>query len=196
LGERSGFNGSFTLDEVIDATLPTKLGQRNSQVFEFARWLKAMPQYRDADPLDLEPEVRRWYERALPNLSTRSFEVTLGDFTRAWPRIKFPKGSCLLAELFARARSAQLPAAAMRYESREARELVGLCSELQRVAGDGPFYLSCRVAGAFLGIDHKSASSLLSLFQQQKILCLVSPGTMTGQRASQYRYLGDRAARP
>ena len=54
-----------------------------------------------------------------------------------------PKGEEPMAQMLAKAKDAPLPIEAQRYEQASLRLLVKLCRELQRAAGDGPFFLSC-----------------------------------------------------
>ena len=39
--------------------------------------------------------------------------------------------------------------------------LVGICRELQRRAGDAPFFLGCRTAAELLGVEHNTAARWL-----------------------------------
>jgi len=176
------------IEEAIRSTLPTGPGLRHRQVFELARALKAIAPLTDAKAIDLEEIVHEWHRRALPHIRTEPFEQTLIDFCRGWPRVKIPKGRTMEA-IVERARRAPLPKCAERFESEPARLLVGVCRELQRMAGDAPFFLSCRVAAASLDIDHVRAWRHLFLLEQYQILAVVARGTKT--HATRYRYLGD-----
>ena len=42
-------SGNGTIESAIARTLPVNVGQRHRCLFEFARELKALPEYRDAD---------------------------------------------------------------------------------------------------------------------------------------------------
>jgi len=173
----------------IDATLPKGPGQRNRHVFEFARALKALPGYRDADVKSLDREIRAWHERAKPFIETQPFEETLIDFRKGWDKVRFPRGQEPMTMIVAQAFSADVPEVATKYESEPVRRLVALCRELQRAAGDGPFYLSCHTAGRLLGSDHKSANRWLFLLADDGILQTVEKGSNRTQKATRYRYL-------
>ena len=67
--------------------------------------------------------------------------------------------------------------------------LVALCHELQRHAGDGTFFLSCRKAGEVLGVDPKTAWRWLFLLTREEVLKLVKKGTRASKQASEFRYL-------
>jgi hypothetical protein len=51
--------------------------------------------------------------------------------------------------------------AAHRYDYNGLRLLVAVCRELQRVSGQGEFFLSCRTAGKLLGVNHVTAARYL-----------------------------------
>jgi len=69
-----------SVDDAIVTTLPTREGERNRCVFEFARCLKAMPQYAAAQANDLRSELKRWHDQAFPIIGTKSFDETWADF--------------------------------------------------------------------------------------------------------------------
>ena len=83
----------------------------------------------------------------------------------------------------------RLPRAAERYSSDSLCRMVLLCRQLQHVAGDEPFYLTCRTAGDLLGISYKLANKWTRLLAHDRVLELVERGKVG--RASRYRYLGD-----
>ena len=71
------------------------------------------------------------------------------------------------------------------------RQLVTLCRELQRHAGDGPFFLGCRTAGRLLDVDHATASRWLFLLKSEGVLLESEKGGKgRGRyRATRYRYV-------
>lgn len=184
------------IDRAVCESLPAGPGRRNEQVFALARALKAIPVLADATARDLRPAVRRWHELALPVIGTKPFEETWIDFLRAWPKVKFPKGAEPIARLFAAASQMPLPAGALEYEQPAVRLLVALCREIQRSAGEQPFYLSCRTAGRMLKVDHSTAARWLFLLVQDGVLVEVSKGSQSTKRASRYRYVGELWAPP
>jgi len=184
-------NDRLAVERAVRESLPARAGRRNRQVFELARALKAIPWLADADPRDLEVVVREWHRQALPFIGTKPFEETWIDFLRGWPRIKYPKGSEPMAKVFAQALEANPPAVAERYEQPQLKLLVSLCRELQRGAGDGPFYLSVRTAAGLLGVDISTASRWLFVLSQDRILDIVSRGNQRERKASRYRYVAD-----
>lgn len=177
------------VEAAIVASLPTGPGRRNRLVFELARGLKALPALADADPNDLRPFVRQWHALALPVIRTEPFDETWIDFLRAWPRVKYPKGTEPMALILARAMETELPPAAEAYGLDGIRTLVALCRELQRAAGEGPFYLSTRTAGRLLQVDHSTAWRWLFLLENDGVLSVVQRGSQGTRKATRYRYL-------
>ena len=174
----------------IQRTLPTKTGRRHKQVFELCRELQAIPQFRGQSPKALRPVVREWHRRALPNIQTKPFDETWLDFAESWGRVKHPKGEEPIAMIFAKAAAMEPPPEALQFESPQVRELVGLCRELQVMAGRGPFYLSTRAAGGLLHVSHVNVSRWLRLLCLENVLREVSKGSVESGQASRYRYLG------
>lgn len=160
-------------------------------MFELARGLRALPHLCDADPVGLEPIVRRWHQLALPVIGTKPFGETYRDFINGWKRIRYPAGSGPLDEAFARSRG-MVPGLVAAYGRSELGQLVALCAELQRSAGDNPFFLACRSAGFLLGVAQVTAWRWLKLLQHQHVLKLVTVGKYATKKASEYRYFGEQ----
>ncbi len=183
------------VEDVIQHTRPKEFGTRNRRVFELARGLKSLPQYAGVDPRDLRGIVREWHKRALPNIRTKEFEETWFDFLHAWPRVQYPVGKEPIMERLQRAMEGERPQIAVtQYPGNEKLQiLVSLCRELQRAAGEKPFYLSTRAAGRLLGVDHMKADRWFNLLVWDGILQVVEKGgTAKGPRqATRYRYTAD-----
>lgn len=80
------------------------------------------------------------------------------------------------------------PECASKYDSAEMRALVALCRELQRGAGNRPFFLDCRTAGRLIGVDRQTANRWLSLVLQADGV-LERTRTGTRGKGSEFRYL-------
>jgi hypothetical protein len=178
------------VQQAIDATMPSGYGQRNRQVFEFVRWLKAIPQLASDDVQLLKPLVRRWHAAALPLIRTKAIEVTWLDFAVAWERVKVPAGRAAIGAIYAQALAGEMPLIAHQYESPKLRKLVALCRQLQRRAGDRPFFLSCRTAGELLKVSAMTVSRWLKLLVLDKVLVQVAVGEIGSGKASEFRYVG------
>jgi hypothetical protein len=73
------------------------------------------------------------------------------------------------------------------------RRLVALCAALQAHVGDRPFWLSCRDAGAAIGISHVRAATLLKILVGMGLLIAVEAGeAWVGGKATRYRWVGSR----
>jgi hypothetical protein len=173
----------------IERTLPTKNGRRHRQVFELCREFQAISEFRGQSPKAFKPLVREWHRRAEPNIETKPFEETWLDFVEGWPKVRNPKGEEPLTMLFAKVAKMEPPPEALQFEIPELRLLVGLCRELQRLAGRDPFYLSTRAAGRLLSVSHVHVSRWLRLLCFEGVLRPVSKGSVETRKASRYHYL-------
>ena len=182
-----------TLDDQVDraiaGALPAGPGQRHRKIFEFARALKAIPPLAGCQACDCRAQVEAWHRRARPFIRTKAFEETWIDFLQCWDNVRYPKGEEPMAQVFDRA-CANIPEAAEVYDQSEVQRLVSLCRELQRSAGNNPFYLACRKAGELLGVGRDKAHRWLFLLMQDRLLEEVCKGDFKTGRASRYRYLG------
>lgn len=179
-----------SVDEAIQLTLAEVPGHRNSRGFAFARALKAMPAYADANVSDLREPAKRWYEASKPHTSgEHDFAEVWAELVYAWPRVKYPLGSGPMAETMKRAEASTPPAIAEAYGNETVSRLIRLCRELQRNAGQKPFFIAYRTITELLGINRNRAGQFMEMLIADDVLVLVRKGH-TG-RASEYRYLGD-----
>ena len=87
---------SLLIERAIDQTLPTKVGQRNQCVFQFARHLRMIFDGQ-TDPETLLPHVEAWHKKALANIRTKDFGETRTDFVHAWENVRWAAGATLEA---------------------------------------------------------------------------------------------------
>ncbi|MCE9590085.1 MAG: bifunctional DNA primase/polymerase [Planctomycetes bacterium] len=171
---------------------PSGHGQRHRAVFKLARTLRGLPALANADVRDLRPLVRQFHELALPFIGTKDFDETWTDFIYGWGRVKHPRG-CVMNAILDRAKSVPMPAEANRYETPALRLLVAVCHELQVKAGDGPFYLSARMAGELLAQPAMTAWRYLGTLAGDGVLQVVQRGEnakgAARRRATRYRYV-------
>lgn len=192
----SNLQCSKTLDEVIERTLPRKHGERNRAIFQFARHLKGLDGYRDADPDVLEPVFRRWYEAALPFIGTKDFAWNFAEFCRAWSLIQTPAGVGSLSNALGRAKLSGVLPSAEKFRAPELRLLVSLCRELQIEQGDRPFFLSCRDAADAIGLTRRkkakrpevTAWRWLAMLCHTGVLQKIASGSRKDRKANEYRY--------
>jgi hypothetical protein len=188
--------GDAEIERAICGAIPKRTGQRNRQVFELARALKAIPRLADAPADAIEPYVRRWHKIGLERgtIGTVPFDETRIDFLNAWPKVRFPKGNGPLAASLARAKSLPPPTVAQRYDTSGLRLLVALCRELARASGGKSFFLACRTAAELLELGenaHMTTWRWLRLLVHDHVLEIVDPGNRGKRRAARYRYLAD-----
>ncbi|MFO0849252.1 MAG: bifunctional DNA primase/polymerase [Gemmataceae bacterium] len=187
--------------EAILASVPSGPGQRNDAIWSLARRLKATPHLADADPRDLEPHVRFWFQLALPVITTQSFRESFTAFVSAWQRVQVPHGRGIRAAAAA-AVPLLFPDVPGRrpIRDRPSQLLVGLCHELARSSSKGEFFLSGRTAARECGFGtHVTAASRLNDLVAAGTLELVRKGSQKSG-ASVYRLVsvpaGSLAPRP
>ncbi len=175
-----------SVGDVIARYLPEQPGQRNLLLFDLARHLKGiMP---NATENELREIVARWHKLALPVIGTVEFGVTWGDFRRGWAAVKTPFGSVLNRILEEIDVNEKIPASllSLGYGPNGYR-LARICKQLQRNAGENPFFLSARQAGELIGCHFTDASKHLYGLVADGVLKLDKLGV--GKQASRYRYV-------
>jgi hypothetical protein len=183
------------IDKAINKTLPQMFKKRHGKVFAFDRELRSMPEYTDADPNQFRPVVVEWHKRALPYIETKEFEETWIDFLKGWYKVKWKIGENPMAQIFERAIQLEPPKIAVeKYPNYDnLKILVSLCRELQRAAGETPFFLSVRTAGKLLNVTPMTVSRWFFLLENDGILKVVSKGRMTGTGgvATRFKYIAN-----
>lgn len=170
-------------------TLPSRVGERNQCLFEYARFLKA--KFPNATREDLRPMVKAWHERALPTIGTKEFAITFADFMHGWERVRQPFGDTMRRIHEGIDHREPLPEWVQRLGyGAQAVQLVRLCMGLQAHHGDSEFFLSARQAGEWIGVHFTDASRMLASLVKDGVLSLVSKGA--GKKASRYRIASGR----
>jgi len=179
---------------IIEKTLPREPGTRHRRIFDLARHLQSSPRFSAVRPRRC---VQSWRSGigghcrvSGPSRLRRLVRFLEGVAQSAHYHRESP-----LAKIFDRAlRSSPPMVAAAKYAGhRELQLLAALCRELQRAAGDGPIFLSCRKAGELLGLSPAQAGRWLWLLNHDDILRTLEKGGQAGtpRRATRFRYLGD-----
>jgi hypothetical protein len=177
---------SEAIEAAILRTLPTAHGSRNNAIFRLARALKAIPGLWDARVVLLKPIVKDWHARAAPAMRTKDFGTTWGDFVNAWANVRYAEGEDVLGAALAAAETADPPPGTEDYAPAH-RLLASLCRNLQRRAGDAPFFLACGKAGECVGVDKGTASRWLKALQADGALVVTVPHT--AHRATRWRWI-------
>ncbi len=180
--------------QAIERTTVDSPKTRHRRLFDLARELKAIPELRHVAAGCLKIVVQRWHQRSLPKISTEPFEVSWFEFIDAWENVKYAAGDGPLYAALNAARRSATPSCAVQYEDNEQLVLlVKLCRELQRLSHNSPFFLECRKAGELIGTDHVRAWRYLRGLAKESppILKIVSVGSRSTGKATDYLYLGD-----
>ena len=128
-----GHDLQAAIEAAIIATLPNRIGHRHGQVFQFCRWLRAIPALSGATFPKLKPLVRRWHTRACQRVQMDPFDNVWADFVDGWDKVKYAAGSEPIRSIFGRA-IANPPQVAAQYKIPQLQALVAFCRELQREA--------------------------------------------------------------
>lgn len=182
-----GSEVSDTLERVMQASLPTKPGERNERVLRLARGLRFDCGMGDRPLPELKPIVRKWHTRALPNMTTKGFTETWSDFCHAWPRVRVPLLQDVLGAALSYARAHPVPEGADYDEP--VRTLVAVCKILaERWGKDGTFFLGSHNIAARLNIPQPRAYRHLRMLATDELIAVVKTGNE--HSATRYRWLG------
>lgn len=86
------------------------------------------------------------------------------------------------------AKSRDLPAVALEYESPACQLLKALCRQLQEEVGDAPFFLSTHHAAEMLGVPAMKVWRWRNCLCRDEVLVLVTKSNR--RQASEYRCIG------
>jgi hypothetical protein len=183
----------LSLQRAFDETLPARKSDRRRKLFLFCRHLKAHPKLATATIPELRPIIEDWHARMVAKIGAIDLTDTLVAFMAAWSKVRVPAGASPVDLALAAARKGKPPAkAAAIFTEEPILLLASICRELQRLAGDGPFYLDSRTAGKLIGVDHGTAWRLLRVVFCRADVGLLKAGE-AGNRKKSNRcfYLGD-----
>jgi len=180
---------SETSLSIIEKTLPKQPSERNNRLFDLARGLKFNAGMAGTPSAQLKPIVRRWFDLALPIITTKSFDTTWADFLHGWKTARHPIGADMIDRAALLVDPQDLPVEAEQYDTDAAKRLCGLCSAIATISDSGGnFFLSSHDAAARLGIPQMQCWRLLQMFVSDGVLACVERGN--ARRATRYRWLG------
>lgn len=179
-------------DEVVRKCVAADVHQSHKRLFDLARGVKMLE--RDCGELsesDLERVFGKWHRISLPHLRPdRTRDKYFAEFLEACDCAEHPLDENALTLAWSMARTAPAPKVATKFKSAAARMLVSLCYQLQQLAGDKEFFLSCRSAAQLLEVSHVQAARFLRLLARKGVLVVIEAGSPNTNRATRYRLKG------
>lgn len=184
--DNSGHLPSSSVGLPIQRFTPKSEGERNSCLFELARYVKGVQP--NASKEELRKIVLQWHSAALPVIRTKDFGISWVDFMHGYERVKFPFGETLKQIIGNIDLDSATPNSLKAFGYGEKNNLlIKICRQLQLKAGNEPFFLSSRQAGDLLGMHFTEAAKCLKALQIDGVLELTSKGA--GLKASRYLYI-------
>ena len=156
------------INKAIAETLPKEYGQRYNLLFLFARKLKKIDEIKNltAEELMKMGIDVLWHEKALPNIETKSFELTRARFINAWEDAKYPPGEGLSLQIaWENAQKSKICMVELENYKNEPKIqlLIKLCFELQRLAGpEDEWFIPTHKGPNLLGITYQWLAVLLN----------------------------------
>lgn len=176
------------VQDAIRRTLPCESGYRNRLIFSYVRRLKALPELEGHPAPAIKPYVAEWFQAARPVIATQDFDTTWADASYAWSRVKHPFGTGPLDLVVAAAESRPPTGVALQYSNPSIRLLIGVCAQLQQLAGTEPFYLAVRAAADCIDVDRTTAGKFLGMLVIDKVLEECRKGTYHDRKATRWRF--------
>ncbi len=192
-GFSSSSNAVVTnLDHAVELALPTDKHQNHHLLFTLARAIKSLEISRGTVFSDAELRLAfdKWYKKSAEFLRDRqSRDAYWFEFLEGYENALHPLGINVVRAAWELALKNPPPPEAAQFESREVRLLVGLCFELQKLCGQGPFFLSVRTVQKLFGHStHANAAFWLAGLRRSKVIEVVTQGGPTSNKASRFRY--------
>lgn len=169
----------------IQEFLPQRIGERNSRLFDLARAVKG--QEIDWDYHKLSCTFSLWWKEAERVVGTKDKEYSFFDFLRAFDDCKKPVVPLDVDKLKSSSFSEITPDIARRY-SIKLRELVRVCSYLQKYNGGDKFYLSYEDAGRVMGVGKVSGQKAFQKLVEDGLIRRIAKGSNFTGKASSYCY--------
>ena len=179
------------IEDAVNFAMPSEKHSNHDHLFLLGRAVKTLEK-QQGHPFS--PEGKReifdlWHEKAKPYLREYQPKANyLIEFLNAYKAAKFPIGAAD-SEAWCKALRNPLPKDFVpHFDQPEIRLVIGFCVELQRNAGDAPFFLSCRMVQKFLSHKtHTTAALWLRALVVDEFLEEVEKGNATTGKASRYR---------
>jgi len=188
--------GDLSEEFVVNRSLPTSPRQNHSCLFKLARGMKGLEAQSGTSlsPKKKEEMFDQWYQYNRFLREGQSWEDYYFELLASYDGVQFPLAQeDVLKSALENARSSTPPPETTHFEDKRMKLLASICRELQLMAGDRPFFISCRNAAALVGqISHKTASKWLVGFRRMSnpLLEVINRGGPHNNKATRYRYLG------
>jgi hypothetical protein len=177
-------------DEVVKRCVSADVHQSHKRLFDLARGVKMLERdHGELSDADLARIFGKWHRLSLPHLRPdQTREKYFAEFLDACDCAEHPLDENALALAWSMAGTAPAPGAAAKFKSPKVRSLVCLCWQLQQLAGDKEFFLSCRSAAKLLEVSHVQTARFLRLLARKGVLKVVEAGSPNTNRATRYRF--------
>ena len=143
---------------------------------------------------ELEALFEEWYSASLPNLRhDQSKAAYFDEFLEGCDCAEYALNENTLLAAWEKSKNSAQPYIAANFKSPKVRALIGLCWQLQNLASENPFFVSCRSAGVLLEVSHVRAGKFLRLLVREKILRIVERGGPETNRATRYRFAVEKS---
>jgi hypothetical protein len=193
--ERSTLNltgSAWTMTDLIRATMLTTPEQIRDHVFYLARGGKTLEEREGGCWTMREREARvfsPWWAVNQARCGGRTRLDMVALFSEAWDCAKVTIGESLPDRAFeAIQEMTEFPEVANEFEEVEWKQLILLCRQMQRLTGDGDWWLSSpTVARLFKLNTHSLAYTRMRYLVTRGVLGVTKPGNQ--RRANRYRYL-------
>jgi hypothetical protein len=180
----------WTIERVIDETLPTGRGQHDRKTLDLARGLKL--NVRLCNVQEAKAAFDRWFSVAQPFISDQDWDEGWAKFVRAWEKANIPLGDGGFAEeALRRAHTATPPRIALEARTDRARLLITMMRELSLLV-KGPFKLSTHQLGRLFGVSNTRAWEWLRGLEAHGVLKCLNRGVRgrPGHGAAKFEYIG------
>jgi hypothetical protein len=178
-------------EEIARFAVPTTPHTNNRLLFRLARYCKTIGQQRGCDltASELKAVFDAWHRLAAMHLRPdQSRDEYYFEFLNGFGKVKHGIGDSVTAAWKA-AKESPLPASAKEFADPQVQLLVGLCQQLQRLAGSQPFFLSSRTVAKLLGHDtHSTAATWLRGLVASGVLKIVEAGGPRTNKATRYHF--------
>ena len=180
-----------SIPEAVQITLQNDIDDKT--LFNFARALKAFEGTTKSrlKKADQDSAFSLFWNTAKSRLPRDdSYDEWRFQFLQAFAKAKSPLGANHIQAALKLAQQEPPPPQCSRYASSpKIQLLIAVCFHLQKMAGDGPFFLSIRSAAKIIGTTSLlQASNYLNGLVADTILTEVTHGKPGGKSASRFRF--------